>query len=56
MSSNTALTNLASALLTGSVKVVDLSAPLGPNTPVLLSPAEHRQEHAAGEGPFDFEI
>jgi isatin hydrolase len=38
MSSHTALTNLASALLTGSVKVVDLYAPLGPNTPVLYLP------------------
>jgi isatin hydrolase len=38
MSSNATLANLASALLAGSVKVVDLSAPLGPDTPVLYLP------------------
>ena len=36
MSTNNALTDLASALISGSVKVVDLTAPLGPDTPILF--------------------
>lgn len=38
MTSNTTLADLAAALLAGSVRVVDLSAPLGPDTPVLYLP------------------
>jgi len=38
VSNNKTLADLASALLTGSVRVVDLSAPLGPGTPVLYLP------------------
>lgn len=38
MSSNKTLAGLASALLSGSVRVVDLSAPLGPDTPVIYLP------------------
>ena len=40
MTSSNALSSLASALLTGSVKVIDLTAPLGPNTPVLYLPPQ----------------
>ncbi len=40
MSSSQTLTDLAAALLSGSVRVVDLSAPLGPDTPVLYLPPE----------------
>ena len=36
----TTLASLASALLSGSVKVVDLTAPLGPDTPVLYLPPQ----------------
>ena len=36
MSTNKALTDLASALISGSIKVVDLTAPLGPETPILF--------------------
>ena len=38
MSLNTPLADLASALLSGAVRVVDLSAPLGPETPVIYLP------------------
>ena len=38
--SSAALTELASALLSGSVKVVDLTAPLGPETPVIKLPPD----------------
>ena len=38
MSSSKTLADLASALLSGSVRVVDLSAPLGPETPVIYLP------------------
>jgi kynurenine formamidase len=38
MSSNETLADLASALLSGGVRVVDLSAPLGPNTPLIYLP------------------
>ncbi len=40
MSTSKTLTDLASALLSGSVRVVDLSAPLGPDTPVIFLPPE----------------
>ena len=50
MSTNKALADFAAALLSGSVKIVDLTAPLGPNTPVLYLPARDRQEHAGGKG------
>jgi kynurenine formamidase len=40
MTSSNALSSLASALLSGSVKVIDLTAPLGPNTPVLYLPPQ----------------
>ena len=38
MNSNKTLADLTSALLSGSVRVVDLSAPLGPDTPVIYLP------------------
>jgi isatin hydrolase len=38
MSSSKPLVDLASALLSGAVRVVDLSAPLGPNTPLIYLP------------------
>ena len=38
MSSTKTLADLATALLAGSVRVVDLSAPLGPDTPVIYLP------------------
>jgi isatin hydrolase len=40
MSAASPLADLASALLSGAVKVVDLSAPLGPETPVLYLPPQ----------------
>ena len=40
MSSNPTLGGLAAGLLSGSVRVVDLSAPLGPETPVIYLPPE----------------
>ena len=40
MSSAKTLADLASALLSGSVRVVDLSAPLGPETPVIQLPPQ----------------
>lgn len=38
MTHNNALTLLAEALSTGQVKVVDLTQPLGPDTPVIGLP------------------
>jgi kynurenine formamidase len=38
MSSATSLAELASALLAGAVRVVDLTAPLGPETPIIKLP------------------
>src|SRR5258707_7593466 len=40
MSTNKVLTDFAAALLSGSVKIVDLTAPLRPNTPVLFLPPQ----------------
>ena len=40
MTSATTLSDFAAALLSGSVKVVDLTAPLGPDTPVLYLPPQ----------------
>jgi len=40
MTSSNVLSSLASALLSGSVKVVDLTAPLGPDTPVIYLPPQ----------------
>jgi isatin hydrolase len=40
MASANILADFASALLSGSIKVVDLSAPLGPDTPVIALPPE----------------
>jgi len=40
MTSSDILSGFASALLSGAVKVVDLSAPLGPDTPVLYLPPQ----------------
>ena len=40
MDSRTLLSEVASALSSGSITVVDLSAPLGPDTPVLYLPPE----------------
>ena len=62
MSTNKVLTDFASALLSGSIKIVDLTAPLGPNTPVLYLPPEigkntpavkvHELSHYDQNGPF----
>ncbi|WP_176038558.1 cyclase family protein [Brucella tritici] len=40
MASANTLANFASALLSGSIDIVDLSAPLGPDTPVIALPPE----------------
>jgi hypothetical protein len=40
MSAKNTLETLAKALLSGEVKVVDLSAPLGPDTPLIKLPPE----------------
>ena len=62
MSSAKTLADLASALLSGSVRVVDLSAPLGPETPVIQLPPQickntppvkvHRISHYDADGPY----
>ena len=56
------LNDVAKALLSGSIKVVDLTAPLGPNTPVLYLPPQfgkntpnvkvHEISHYDANGPF----
>jgi kynurenine formamidase len=56
------LADVAKALLSGSIKVVDLTAPLGPNTPVLYLPPQfgkntpnvkvHEISHYDANGPF----
>lgn len=58
----TTVSALAAALLDGSVKVVDLTAPLGPNTPLLKLPPEfaddtpkieiHKISEYGDRGPF----
>ncbi len=40
MNDTSALSSLASGLLSGAVKVVDITAPLGPDTPVLYLPPQ----------------
>ncbi|MEL4377224.1 cyclase family protein [Brucella cytisi] len=40
MNDRSALSSLASGLLSGTVKVVDITAPLGPDTPVLYLPPQ----------------
>ena len=40
MRTNTVLSDLASALMSGSIKVVDLTAPLGPETPIIYLPPQ----------------
>ena len=40
MTDTSTISALATGLLTGSIKVVDLSAPLGPDTPVLYLPPQ----------------
>ena len=62
MSSAKTLADLASALLSGSVRVVDLSAPLGPETPVIQLPPQigkntppvkvHSISHYDADGPY----
>jgi kynurenine formamidase len=56
------LADVAKALLSGSITVVDLTAPLGPNTPVLYLPPQfgkntpnvkvHEISHYDANGPF----
>lgn len=56
------LADVAKALLSGSIKVVDLTAPLGPDTPVLYLPPQfgkntpnvkvHEISHYDANGPF----
>jgi isatin hydrolase len=62
MSTASALSDLGSALLSGQVKVVDLTAPLGPETPVIFLPPQigkntppvkvHTISHYDQNGPF----
>src|SRR5580693_6793774 len=62
MSTTKVLTDFAAALLSGSIKIVDLTAPLGPNTPVLYLPPQigkntpavkvHEISHYDQNGPF----
>ena len=62
MSSGKTLADLASALLSGSVRVVDLTAPLGPETPVIQLPPQigkntppvkvHSISHYDADGPY----
>ena len=62
MSSAKALADLASALLSGTVRVVDLTAPLGPETPVIQLPPQmfkntppvkvHPISHYDSDGPY----
>ena len=61
MSSANPLADLASALLSGSVRVVDLTAPLGPETPVIQLPPifkntpsvkVHPISHYDSDGPY----
>jgi kynurenine formamidase len=62
MSSAKPLADLASALLSGTVRVVDLSAPLGPETPILQLPPQmfkntppvkvHTISHYDSDGPY----
>ena len=40
MTSTQVLSDFASALASGAVEVVDLTAPLGPNTPLIKLPPE----------------
>src|SRR3954466_14807140 len=40
MNAGKLISDVASALTTGAIKVVDLTAPLGPNTPVLYLPPQ----------------
>src|SRR6201987_5987693 len=61
MTTNT-LASLATALVSGSIKVVDLTAPLGPETPVLYLPPQfgkntpsvkvHQISEYNQDGPF----
>lgn len=62
MSATSALANFASALLSGQVSVVDLSAPLGPETPLIYLPPQigkntppvkvHNISNYNQDGPF----
>ncbi len=62
MSSSAILANLGSALLSGAVKVVDLTALLGPDTPVIYLPPQfgkntpqvkvHKISQYDADGPF----
>lgn len=62
MSSTDILANFASALLAGAIKVVDLTAPLGPETPVIYLPPQfgkntppvtvHKISQYDADGPF----
>jgi len=62
MSSTQVLSELANALLSGAVEVVDLTAPLGPDTPLIKLPPEigkntptievHSISHYDKDGPF----
>ena len=61
MSTNKVLSDFAAALLSGSIKVVDLTAPLGPDTPILSLPPQvgknsppvkvHRISNYDSDGP-----
>ncbi len=62
MTATSVLSNVASALLSGQVTVIDLSAPLGPDTPLIYLPPQigkntppikvHNISHYNEDGPF----
>jgi len=62
MTSTQVLSDFASALASGAIEVVDLSAPLGPDTPLIKLPPEigkntpaievHAISHYDKDGPF----
>jgi isatin hydrolase len=62
MTAATLLADVASALVSGSIEVVDLTAPLGPDTPLIKLPPEigkntpqiemHSISHYDNDGPF----
>ena len=56
MTSTQVLSDFASALASGAVEVVDLTAPLGPETPLIKLPPADRQEYPAGRDSPHLEL
>ena len=50
------LGEVAGQLLSGAIEVVDLSAPLGPDTPLIKLPPELRRRHAEDRDPQDLRL